>query len=126
MKSFPVISSIDQSRQFVIWVGQNSKENWDLIDSSDEFDLWFHINDKPSGHVIIKEILSKGKIVDINSKCRYFNYPSDVVLQACNLCKSQSKYKNEKVNIVYTTINNVCKGKDIGSVFVKNTKLISL
>lgn len=127
MKTYPITSTINQSRQFIIWVGQNSKENWDLIEDSDDFDLWFHIDNKPSGHVVIKEILSKeNKNIDIQDKIKYFGYPSDIVLYACNLCKSQSKYKNEKVNVVYTLIKNVEKARDVGSVIIKNTQKITL
>jgi predicted ribosome quality control (RQC) complex YloA/Tae2 family protein len=33
-------------------IGTNAQENWDLIDESSEGDLWFHVNDLPSCHVV--------------------------------------------------------------------------
>lgn len=111
-------------RSFIIQVGQNAKENWELIDYADAFDLWFHLDNVPSGHVIIKEILSKK--IPLGAMDDFFGYPYELINMACQHCKSQSKYKNSKATIVYTTVNNVKKGKDIGSVFIKNSKYIIL
>ena len=103
-------------RIFQIFVGTNAKENWALIDSSDKFDLWFHVDGFPSGHVIVKEILSKNKIAK--------DFPYELIIEGAIKCKNQSKLKNEKCKIVYTTIENVIKGKEIGSVFTKNEKYV--
>ena len=121
MKEYPVI--ID-NRNFIIRVGQNAKENWNLIDCADDFDLWFHLDDYPSGHVIIKEILNK-KVVS-TLKDDFFGYPRELIHIGSQYCKTQSKFSNSKVTVVYTTINNVKKGKDIGSVFIKKSKYIIL
>jgi len=121
MKEYPV--TID-NRNFVIQVGQNAKENWQLIDEADEFDLWFHLDDKPSGHVIIKEILNAKNKFDIKND--FFGYPYKLVVMGSEHCKSQSKHKTSKVTVVYTTIGNVKKGKDVGSVIIKNSKRIIL
>ena len=94
-----------------IIVGRNSKENWNLIDFADGKDLWFHVDDKPSCHVFIKIIPNTDRI------------PRDVIIRAAQLCKEYSKYKNDKkVKIIYTTINNIMKAKDIGSVHILNHK----
>jgi len=99
------------NNDYEITVGRNSKENWNQIDISDENDLWFHINDKPSCHVFIKK--------PINIK----DYPRDVIIRAAQLCKEYSKYKNDnKVKIIYTTINNIKKAKELGSVYILNYK----
>ena len=121
MKEYPVLIA---NRNFIIRVGQNAKENWYLIDRADDFDLWFHLDDLPSGHVVIKEILNK-KVIS-TSKDDFFDYPYELINIASQYCKAQSKYKNSKVTIIYTTINNVKKGKDIGSVFIKKSKYIIL
>jgi predicted ribosome quality control (RQC) complex YloA/Tae2 family protein len=119
-----------QDRNFTIRIGQNARENWDLIDNSDSFDLWFHVEDKPSGHVIIREQLNnKNKSntnTNTNTKNDFFGYPHEVILLAAEYCKSQSKEKGIKTPIVYTTIDNIKKGKDVGSVIVKNSKRIVL
>lgn len=97
-----------------IYVGQNKEENWKLIDSSHQNNLWFHLADHPSCHVVIncdkKENISKNTI-------RY----------AGNLCKEYSNLKYfKKVSVIYTEIKNLKKGKEIGSVYTKKTKRIIL
>jgi predicted ribosome quality control (RQC) complex YloA/Tae2 family protein len=98
-------------------VGQNAKENWQLIEIAEPFDLWFHLDDKSSGHVIIKEIFNGNKNMCRDSK--YFGYPYEIIIKGAEYCKSQSKYKMSKVTIVYTTIENIKKGKDVGSVIIR-------
>jgi predicted ribosome quality control (RQC) complex YloA/Tae2 family protein len=126
MKEYPIKIG---NREFIVQVGQNKKENWELIDYADGFDLWFHLNDKPSGHVVIKEILNikitHNEKITYNEK-EHYGYPFELILIASQYCKSQSKYKNTKVSVVYTTINNIRKGKDIGSVFIKNSQYVIL
>jgi predicted ribosome quality control (RQC) complex YloA/Tae2 family protein len=113
-----------EDRDFIINVGQNAKENWQLIDDSEDWDLWFHVEDKPSGHVVVKEKLKKNNKIDI--KNNFFGYPYELIVLASQYCKSQSKEKYSKVSIIYTTINNIKKGNEIGSVITKNTKSIVL
>ena len=99
---------------YIINVGRNAKENWELIDMSKHNDIWFHVADSPSSHVV----LSVGDIKKPHRK---------VIKYCAFLCKSHSKVKNmNKVSIVYTTINNIVKSKNVGSVITKNTKIIKL
>jgi predicted ribosome quality control (RQC) complex YloA/Tae2 family protein len=109
------------NRNFQIFVGQNSKENWNLIDSADSFDLWFHIEGFPSGHVIIKETINTK-----NTKNAKIDYPNELLLNGAMHCKNQSKIKNKHCKIIYTTIENITKGREIGSVNAKNIKYITL
>ena len=113
MKTFTY--TID-NRDFTIFIGQNAKENWNLIDSADSFDLWFHVEGISSGHVIIKE----------TTNTKNTNYPYKLLLEGALHCKNQSKIKNESCKIIYTTIENITKGRVIGSVNVKNEKYITL
>ena len=100
---------------FEIIVGRNSKENWNLIDESEKEDLWFHIDNKPSCHVFISKPF----------ECDTF--PKDVIIRASVLCKNYSKSRNDsKVKVIYTTIDNIKKGKDIGSVFIINSKKLEI
>lgn len=102
---------------YTIRVGQNAKENWDLIDNSEPFDLWFHLDNNPSSHVIISQ--------DLSSDSEIF-YPNQIILLASHYCKSYSKQKNStvKVKIVYTHIQNITKGKNLGSVFISEEKYL--
>jgi predicted ribosome quality control (RQC) complex YloA/Tae2 family protein len=121
MKEYPL--SFD-NRNFIIQVGQNAKENWELIDGADDFDLWFHLDSGPSAHVIIKEILNKKNHFVINND--FFGYPRELITMGSTYCKSNSRCPTSKVSIIYTTIENISKGKDIGSVIVKTSKCIIL
>ncbi len=94
-----------------ISIGRNSRENWTIIENSNENDIWFHLNDYPSPHIVLK----------------YNEFiPENIILECCNLCKKYSKYKNfpaKYLKVVYTKINNLKKGSDIGSVIlIKNKK----
>lgn len=101
-------------------VGQNAKENWKIIDDADGNDIWLHINNFPSCHVIIKKYgLEEG---DTENN---INYSNQIIEIGANYCKEYSKYKNQKkVKIVYTLIKNVKKSIVIGSVNIKNEKYI--
>ena len=95
-------------------IGKNAQENWNLIDSSNENDLWFHLEDTSSPHVILQtNDTNKNKI-------------SKNVIKACAIyCKQYSKLKSIKnVVIIYTEIKNVKKTNIVGSVIISNIKKI--
>ena len=97
-------------------VGQNAKENFDLIDISGPNDLWFHINQQASSHVVAtipqdetldKRILKK------------------IAVQGAVICKQFSRHKSETaICVMYTPIKNVKKGGNIGTVFVDEYKTL--
>jgi predicted ribosome quality control (RQC) complex YloA/Tae2 family protein len=106
------------TQTFDIYVGTNAKENWDLIDKSEPDDLWFHLEDFPSSHVIVREKLSK-----ISTETP--NYPNQIISLAGDYCKTQSKYKQrDRLKIIYTLVSNIRKGRDIGSVIVSKSQYI--
>ena len=107
------------NRNYLILIGENAKENWKIIDESDNFDLWLHIDDKASCHVIIKEILNKNNAISLE-------YPRNVVIEASKYCKIYSNSKDDKIKIVYTIIKNITKGKVVGEVYVSNEEYIIL
>jgi predicted ribosome quality control (RQC) complex YloA/Tae2 family protein len=113
-----------ENRDFLISIGRNALENWKLIDSSNKDDLWFHVEGHPSGHVVAKEITTDAK--KDSNKTKSFNFPYVLILECARHCKNQSKFKNERCKIIYTTINNITKGKEIGSVFTKNEKYVTV
>jgi predicted ribosome quality control (RQC) complex YloA/Tae2 family protein len=97
-------------------IGKNDKDNFDIIDNANTDDIWFHLNDYPSCHVIasINDVIKKKDL-------RY------IIKRGALLCKENSKYKSEKdLSIIYTTIKNVKKTEKIGSVITTNTKIISV
>ncbi len=91
-------------------IGKNAKENWELIDKASDDDIWIHLNDYPSGHVIIENIK------DITN---------DDIFYGCLLCKKYSKYKNCKsVRCSILERKFIKKGKSIGEVILKKTPII--
>ena len=107
------------AQTFDIVVGTNAKENWDLIDGAEPDDLWFHVDDFSSGHVLIKERF------DTKTNLQQIHYPNQIISIGSQYCKSQSKFKDKKkLKIIYTQISNIKKGKTIGSVYVRNSSYI--
>ena len=99
------------------YVGENAQENFDIIDIAHENDLWFHLNDYTSCHVV--GIINH---LELNKKELIY-----IIKQGAILCKKNSKYKSEKkISIIYTNISNVIKTKIIGTVSLSKIKLIEI
>tara|TARA_E500000331_G_C17261827_1_gene715574 strand:+ start:843 stop:1166 length:324 start_codon:yes stop_codon:yes gene_type:complete len=95
-----------------IIVGQNSKENWSLLDNTNENYLWFHLRSFPSCFVIIED-----------------EYPDNLtVLEAATICKEHTKYRNLKnLKINYTPVSNLRKvGKEGTVEFLSNRKVSTI
>jgi len=107
------IDAIKTEITFVI--GGNSQENFDIIDSAKEEDLWFHIgNNQPSEHIVasIPTNLSKKQI-------------GKIATQGAVLCKQYSKYASQKnVAIIYTQVKDILKTEKVGCVIAQNQKTI--
>ena len=89
---------------FTIVIGRNAQENWQILDNASKNDLWVHLNDLASPHIIIKK--------NPNYKLK----PKDIKLAGL-LCKQYSKYKKDNnIEYCYTKVKNVKKGKDVGEV----------
>ena len=107
------------TKDYTISIGQNKEENWQLIDSSEPNDVWFHIDDQPSCHVVLKN--------ENNIKLR--DFPRQVLKRASYLCKINSAAKRSpNCDVIYTLISSITKTSVVGQVVVANgaTKLISL
>jgi predicted ribosome quality control (RQC) complex YloA/Tae2 family protein len=97
-------------------VGQNAQDNFDLIDDSNPDDLWFHISQESSCHVV-------ASIPPDN------NYDKKTVkkiaVQGAVICKQCSRYKSGKdVHVIYTKIQNLVKTPTVGAVSVGEYKTI--
>lgn len=105
--------------EYTIQIGSNAKENWTLIDNSYPEDLWFHLDDFVSAHVVISQ--------DTNNQEEIF-YHNQIIGLAANYCKSNSKNGKNlyKAKIVYTEIKNLKKGKEVGSVYISKPKYITI
>ena len=83
----------------IYYVGKNEKDNWDLIQNADASDIWIHLQDYPSPHVVIENIS---------------RLESRHIMYGCQLCKQYSKAKKSRVNISVLEIEYVKKGKVVG------------
>ena len=109
-------------------IGRNAEDNFNLIDESDKNDLWFHINNKPSCHVIAR--LQNIRFTTQDNDLPHFDtlenkQKQQIIKQGALICKQFSKFKSEKnVEVVYTKIENVVKTEIIGSVLASKSKII--
>lgn len=113
MKIEKIIDS--KSGELQIFIGQSAKENWEIIERANQYDIWFHLNAAPSCHVVLKLPSSKSTV-------------SKRTLDYCAmLCKENSKFASFKdVKVMYTVIKNVTKGDAIGSVYTKKTEILTV
>ena len=108
----PIINS-ELKIKFLI--GKNALDNFSIIDNSNKEDIWFHLEDYPSSHVI-------AKVFNITINKKELKY---IIKQGALLCKQNSKYASyPNIKIIYTKINNVKKTNVIGSVITMNTQRI--
>jgi len=102
------------NQEIIFHVGKSAAGNFEIIDNAKDDDLWFHIDNKSSCHVVasVPEALDRKNI-------RY------IVKQGAILCKQHSRFKT-KTTIVYTKIKNIEKTDIPGKVIVSEEKLINV
>ena len=95
----------------ILIIGQNAKDNHDIIRHANPTDLWFHVSNFPSAHVILQPASKKSKLI----------------YKAALTAKLHSKtVKFPNVLIVYTPVSNLILTKTQGKVTFINTKLIKI
>lgn len=105
--------------QYTIYIGENKQENWNMIDNAESNDLWFHVENLPSCHVILKCNEHKNK----NKKpCR------KLLKQCAYLCKihTNSAKSLRKCTITYTRVECLEKTSHVGEVIARDCKWISV
>jgi predicted ribosome quality control (RQC) complex YloA/Tae2 family protein len=103
---------------YIFIVGSNKEENQYLINKSQQDDLWFHIANYPSCHVVCQ--------LNPNSKINKKHY-NKIIKQGAVCCKSHSKFKNvNKLDITYSSIKYLENTDKVGSVIVHNSKTITI
>ena len=98
-------------------IGSNAQDNFDIIDDSGPNDMWFHLHNDSSSHVV-------ASIPDgLKRKERMY-----IIRQGALLCKQQNnKSKKEKnVEVVFTTIKNVIKTNTVGMVELESSNVITI
>ncbi len=94
-----------QIQGFTVRAGRSNVENERVTFSADTTDVWLHVKDYQSSHLII---VSNGKKI-----------PQSVIKTSAEICAFRSKCRNDdKVEVVYTERKNVKKirGGNIGKV----------
>ena len=118
---------------FIYKVGRNAKNNYEIIDESHPEDIWFHLSNDSSCHVIAVLNLDHYNSIhnDVNNpekmNIRYnAKQKSQIIKQGALICKQYSnKYKSQKnVEVIYTNIENVYKTNRVGTVVTTKTKSI--
>lgn len=94
-------------------IGQNANDNWNLLSTSNQKWIWFHLDKFSSPYVILTKSLIELKSEKLEKSW------NDYILKACHLCKENSKYKNITVKVIYTNVKNVSKGNIIGEAIIK-------
>jgi predicted ribosome quality control (RQC) complex YloA/Tae2 family protein len=101
-----------QNHDYTIWIGQNSQDNWDIIDNASDYDIWFHLEEFSSPHIILR--MTEDTKLKTVSKW--------LLIECAIVCKQRSSQKKvNKVSIIYTNIKNVKKAEKVGSVITSNT-----
>ena len=98
------------SQSYMFLIGENKYENFDIIDESQATDVWFHVENEPSCHVILRNP-NNDKMHDI---------PRQVIRRGVYLCKIHSKAKTKITTIMYTPLKHVQKTNIVGKVIVSN------
>jgi len=115
-------------QEIKFYVGQNAKENWDLLDRAkveNQNYIWFHLDSFPSPYVImwstigdLEKMIKEADKLDNITIDQFINY-------GANLCKEYSKYKFLKdLKIMYTTVNKLTKTDTVGEVDIKGKRKI--
>jgi predicted ribosome quality control (RQC) complex YloA/Tae2 family protein len=103
------------NKTYTIIIGKNKNDNWAIIDDACENDLWFHVSEMPSCHVILKN----------NEKINLV--PRQVITRCAYLCKINSIAKTlSKCDVIYALLCNVKKTNIAGQVTFEKCKNISV
>jgi len=100
------------NKEYHVLIGQNSYENTELVDTSDQKNIWFHVANTPSCHLVLK------------TECKIRDVPVQVIKWCAITCKNHSKSKSvQNCEIIYTQIENVETTKIPGQVNTPMDKL---
>ena len=114
-------------------VGKDAENNHQIINESNKDDLWFHVNNTSSCHVIacLKNITFNRyddelpNYYDIDFDSLNKKEQQQIIKQGAILCKQYSRLKKQKnVEIIYTKIADVFKIEPVGSVITYKVKTI--
>ncbi len=94
-----------------IKIGRSAIENTELVQNSNKSDIWFHLSDSPSCHVVL------------TCETKLKQVPRQVISRCAQLCKMHSNTP-PKCKVIYTQIENVQTTRIPGQVVTTNCKTI--
>jgi len=107
------------NKEVTFWIGTSKEDNDGMIDKASPNDIWFHVNNSSSCHVICRMIDCE----NISKKGTKY-----IVKMGALLCKNNTnKWKTTKgVDFVYCTVKHLTKTDIVGCVSVSNGKYITV
>ena len=105
-------SILINEKEYQILIGRNKYENEKIIKLSNSNDIWFHLNDYSSCHII----LQSGED----------NIPKQYLLEIAKMFSLYKKGLPKNYKVIYTNIKNIILTDEIGTVIPKNSKIIKI
>ena len=102
-----------------IKIGKSAAENTELVKNANKSDIWFHLSDSPSCHVVLETNSNKVPL----HKVPLHKVPKQVISRCAYLCKMHSK-TSHNCKVIYTQIENVQITQTPGQVITTNCKTI--
>ena len=107
----------ERKNEVTFLVGQNAKDNHEIIDMASPTDMWMHVRRYSSCHVVA---IVPTEVLEIDDKRKRRDILRSITKQGSVLCKRFSKHKSEKnVEIMATQIKNVEKTSVAGEVMTR-------
>lgn len=106
-----------QNIVYTIYEGKNAAGNNYILDLCQGCDIWFHVNESPSAHIVLVCSGVKGNKI-----------PRQVIKRCCCICKASTR-TSEKTEIIYTERENLEKLNKVGTVAfvdITKTKVVTL
>lgn len=100
---------IINDKEYTIHIGRNAIGNDTLVKKSNKTDLWFHLENESSPHIVL--VINESKSIITNEVIR-------------NVGIEMYNYKKSHDNVIYTEIKNVSCTKIPGTVYTKNIKIL--
>ena len=94
------------TEDYIIKLGQNAKENDIIVSQSDQTDLWFHLQNGSSPHLVLK----------CNEK---YILTKEIKKICAGMVKEHSKYKHFKsIKVIYLECKYVRRTNKLGEVLL--------
>jgi predicted ribosome quality control (RQC) complex YloA/Tae2 family protein len=99
------------------YIGQNAKDNFFVLDNSKPDDIWFHLKDISSCHVVAS--IPEQNCIDRKGM-------KQIIKTGALLCKTNTLKARtmNNIEVMYTSVKNVSKCRISGSVVAEKTQTV--